>query len=154
MSEENETTIELLAHEVRTQHAELCRLLNTVRQQLSACTEKGHARPGPCLTATMKQLKDHLEAHFAREESGGWLEEAVVRAPHLAHQLTRLEQQHEPLRARAANLVAEAEASDKTAASIDQLRHHFEMFAHHLTTHESHEERVLQKGFNEDLELT
>ena len=154
MIEKNKTTIALLAQQARTEHAELHHLLDTVRKQLGTSKEKSQQRAAPSVVAAVNELRDHVERHFDREEHGGWLEETEAHAPYLAHQLTKLERQHKPLRERAAHLVVEAEASEGTTTSTDQLRSDFETFARQLLMHENDEERVLQEGFNEDLDLT
>lgn len=153
MSEENKTTVALLAHQARAEHEELHHLLGAVQRQLEGCGKQGRCEAGACSAAALKKLREHLLAHFDREEKGGWLEEAVVRAPHLAHQLAALERQHNPLRDCLARLVGDAEAMDGTEESIEQLRVNFEKFAHKLLKHEANEEHVLQEGFNEDLDI-
>lgn len=153
MSEENKTTIALLANEARAEHVEMRHLLEHAREELKKCHECGSNASAACVHRAMSEMQDHLERHFAREENGGWLEEAVVRAPHLAHRLTELEQQHRPLRERIAHLVKEAETLDGGRESVQKVREEFEKFAKQLLVHESYEERVLQQGFNEELDL-
>lgn len=153
MSEENKTTIALIANEARAEHVELHHLLDAARMQLEKCAANGQGTAAQCVARTMRQVRDHLEWHFSREENGGWLEEAVIRAPHLSHQLTKLEHQHAPLRERVARLVTLAESSDGTPESVQGLREEFEKFARQLLIHETYEERVLQQGFNEEIEF-
>jgi hypothetical protein len=153
MDEANLTTVNLLRRQARAEHEELHQLLTEVRNQFGACTQHTDPAKGRCFAEAARQLRQHIDSHFAHEASGGWLEEAVVRAPHLAHRLTRLEHEHEPLRKQAAHLVKMAEALDRTSDPPDALHKEFDRFAKRLLKHEADEEQVLSEGFNEDLDL-
>ena len=153
MNEESKTTITLLTKEARQEHADLHKLLETVRNQIGKCSEGKPGQAGSCLVKVMKQLCEHVENHFDREENGGWLEEAVVRLPHLSRRLRVLERQHKPLSERVRSLLAFAETFDGRSESVEQLRNNFEVFSRLLLIHELSEDRLLQRGFNEDLEL-
>ena len=87
----NDTTgLDLGIHQTHEEHARLHQLLAACRADLAL---------GARLTATiaanlplhLTELHEHLARHFAHEEHGGWLEEAVIRLPRLGTQLTALE---------------------------------------------------------------
>lgn len=153
MNEINAATVNLLVREARAEQAKLRELLDKVRNRLCDCKRQAGDSKGQCLVKAVRKLQKHIEAHFAFEEQGGWLEEAVIRAPHLAHQLTLLEREHEPLRRHAAELVKMAETFGHGDQVIDELRDQFECFAERLLQHEADEDRMLAEGFNEELDL-
>ncbi len=157
MTEHDKTAISLLMHQLQTGHDELRQLLEEVRSGFTACKQVTGAERGQCLAAAVRELQGHIETHFAREEQGGWLEEAVIRAPHLAHRLTLLEREHTPLRQQLAKLVefvATADCvADCTAGRLAQLQKDFDHFVAKLLHHEAEEEQVLAEGFNEELEI-
>ena len=153
MNEENKNTLTLLTHEAHKEHAELRHLIETVKQRIDTARNTKARDTDRDLIQAIKQLCDHVEEHFQREENGGWLEEAVVRAPHLARRLGRLERQHKPLCQRVQRLVAAAEAGKQGDKWLNEFEEKFAKFGRQLLAHETCEERVLQKGFNDDLEI-
>ena len=155
MNENDLTTTNWAARTARAEHGELHQLLDAVRKQICGCLshENKPDKQQNCLNKTMEQLRDHIETHFAHEENGGWLEEAVAQAPFLAHQLTLLERQHGPLREQANQLVTLAGKVKDDTGVAEMVKHEFEAFVGALVTHEAEEERILCKGLNEDLDL-
>jgi hemerythrin len=149
----NDTTgLELGIHQTHEEHARLHQLLDDCRAQLALPT-------GPTATTAEKlqthltDLYEHLARHFAHEEHGGWLDEAVIRLPRLATQLTALEKQHATLLERLAELIRKVQTIANEAVAWQTVAADFEGFARQLLAHEACEERILQQGFNEDLGL-
>lgn len=153
MTQSDKTNVSLLVHQLQAEHVELRELLEEVHDRFAACHRKSGAARTQCLAKSVRQLQEYIEAHFAREEQGGWLEEAVVRAPHLAHRLTLLEREHIPLRKQIAQLAELVSCDDCTADRLAQFQREFDQFVVRLRQHEADEERVLAEGFNEDLEI-
>jgi hypothetical protein len=153
MDETYRTTFNLLMHESRAEHNKLHQLLSDVRNQFGACDLRSGDARGRCYAEVVRRLQQHLETHFAHEEGGGWLEEAVVHAPHLAHRLTQLEREHGPLLEQAAHLITIAESLDRTGESPAQLQAEFEQLSVRLLKHEADEAQVLADGFNEELDI-
>jgi iron-sulfur cluster repair protein YtfE (RIC family) len=149
---EIKTTLDLVTHEARAEHAQMHHLLAEAREQMKTCKiDKGGM--GPCMAETIGRLQERLTAHFAREEKGGWLEEAVVRAPHLAKQLTAIEHEHGPLLEQLRQLYNDAAKMPATGEGLTKLEHEFEAFATRLLAHEEAENAILCQGFNEDMDL-
>lgn len=149
----NDTTeLQLGIHQAHEEHARLHQLLGACRAHLDNATRLTPAIAAgllPHLTA----LQEHLATHFAHEEQGGWLEEAVIRLPRLAKQWTRLEKQHANLLRRLDDLVRQTKATANAAALGNGLARDFAAFTQQLLAHEACEERILQQGLNEDLDL-
>lgn len=107
------------------------------------------------LSAIIQQLNDlrrELVHHFAEEEYGGCMEEAVVLVPRLAEELERLKREHGLLLARLEDLIRTCEsANDSTSRTY--LCQEFEQFLSMLRRHEADENRLVQTGFNVDLEV-
>lgn len=152
MNESEKTTVTFLVHQLHAEHGKLHQSLAEIRNQFDACQKEAGPVKAKCLADLIQRMQTHIEAHFAHEERGGWLEEAVVRAPHLSHRLTLLEKQHTTLRSQIAKLVEMAKTHDGSVQCSTRLRDHFERFAKQLLEHEAEEERVLAEGFNEELE--
>ena len=103
------------------------------------------------ISALLHRLCDHMRQHFVEEEAGGCLEEAVAQAPHLAHHLRELEEQHALLLAEIEQII---QATDGQAPEVVQRQFAaIHSFAARLLGHEALENRLLQVGFNEDLDL-
>lgn len=149
----NDTTeLELGIHQTHEEHARLHQLLAACHADLALATAPTATNIAD-LQTHLTQLHEHLARHFAHEEHGGWLEEAVVRLPRLATQFTTLEKQHADLLAR---LAALGEKLKTLAVEADQwpaVAGEFEAFAKQLVAHEACEERILEQGFNQDLDL-
>ena len=107
------------------------------------------------LSAIVQQLHDlrrELAHHFAEEEDGGCMEEAVVLVPRLAEELERLKREHVLLLSRLEELIQRCEAiTDSTSRTC--FCQEFEQFLSMLRRHEADENRLVQTGFNVDLEL-
>lgn len=99
-------------------------------------------------------LRDHLQRHFAQEESGGHLEESLSRVPRLNGAVRAVLAEHPGLLAEVDALILGLPRPDIPQASWEQAHRDFEAFARHLLAHERNENAIVQEGYNEDLGLT
>lgn len=99
-------------------------------------------------TELLRKLRGQVARHFAVEEQGGCLEEAVSRNPSLSHEIIELEHQHPGLLAELDALIESLERGGDTKAFGQE----FIGFAARLREHEEQENRVLERGFNVSLE--
>jgi hypothetical protein len=102
-------------------------------------------------TRDIRELRDKLARHFAQEEEGGYLEEAVGRFPAVAPQAATLQRQHAALLKLANLMLADAETGDKAPAVWRKLQADYDPFAKRINVHEAAENVLLQRAFNEDL---
>jgi hypothetical protein len=98
-------------------------------------------------------LAEKLQQHFAQEEEGGYLEEAIARLPSLAPQAAVLQRQHAEFTRVAAGLLSDAKAATTPAACWAALQTGFKAFSKKLLAHEAAENSLLQRAYNVDLGL-
>jgi iron-sulfur cluster repair protein YtfE (RIC family) len=142
----------ILGH-VLAEHRDLFQLLLSVRSALAAT---GSPTPDQRRDAieSMHTLRDHLRDHFAQEERGGFLEEAVARIPRLSAAVQSILGQHPVLLANLDRVIEDLEASPADSETWVRANHGFEAFSARMTAHERSENAVVQSGYNEDLGLT
>jgi iron-sulfur cluster repair protein YtfE (RIC family) len=142
--------IQAIRAEHRHLHAEL-RELNHALQcgEQAGWTPEHQRRAAQLLTA----FRDELREHFAREASGGFLEEAVVQGPRFAQDAERMMEQHDELDARLSQIVTAAQATGQDAATWTRLAPQVREFLTALTRHEAEENRILARAFNTLLDL-
>jgi hypothetical protein len=108
------------------------------------------SRPEAALATIIERLEDllrELRSHFAEEEAGGCLEEAVARCPSLGPQTKDLMGAHPQLARELEQLLA---ATKTGKANGEVWQQQFEAFATDLRTHECAENRLLQTAFGGD----
>jgi iron-sulfur cluster repair protein YtfE (RIC family) len=142
----------ILGH-VLAEHRDLFHLLLSVRSALANAGPPTTDRRSEVLDS-MHHLRDHLADHFAKEEQGGFLEEAVARIPRLSAAVQSILGQHPLLLANLDRVIEDLEASPADSGAWARANHDFEAFSARMTAHERSENAVVQSGYNEDLGLT
>ncbi len=134
-------------------HRELSGLVSGIATGLDAVV---HSQPGDQawseLPARFEGLLLYLKQHFAEEEAGGLLEEAICRLPRLGPQATVLERQHEPLLRDCSELVERAEVCGSSKELWKGLAQDYGQFIKALLTHEAAENRLAEQAFNAEIE--
>jgi hypothetical protein len=139
---------------VQADHQEMETLARTLRGSLAAGERQRWSADGTYVVIReLSRMQEHLERHFALEEEGGYLEEALAMAPRLGPQASKLLAQHAEFKQAMFKLVAAAERSRKTPALWPRLARQIEELLKRLEAHESAENRIIQAGFNVDLEM-
>lgn len=135
------------------EHRELNRSIHELEQCFALAPLE--ATPQSCreAAAQLQRLRDHLAAHFAQEEEGGYLEEALSRVPRFGPQAAVLERQHAPLLARLDALVQRVCQTQQAIEGWPQLAADFRGFVQSLLEHEIAENRIVQAACNRDLDL-
>lgn len=128
------------------QHRDLHRLVQAVREALEPPHNAGAVR------GTARGLREHLAVHFAQEEQGGFMEEAIARMPRLSAAVTHVLRDHPGLLAELDRWIESLPVSDDPSAWVTAASD-FAVFADHLLEHERNENAVVQEGYNEDLGL-
>jgi Hemerythrin HHE cation binding domain len=131
--------VEHLQHE----HGHLNQLLLEIGHEVAALDKVGD-RPDPIghLARRLSDLRQQLQKHFAEEETGGCMEEAVTRCPTLRESSKGILVEHPQLDRMLEQLLEQARA----AAAADVQRD-FQVFANKLREHEQAENRLLQMAF-------
>lgn len=131
----------------QSEHDELCCQLRALRERLDAL----HAAPRGGLgdlAAQLCTIRDHLAEHFTKEEQGGYMEEALSRAPRFGALAGELERQHPLLldEVRALAALAPSVADADVPRFVARVRE----FCAALARHEGAETRIVQSAFNRD----
>ena len=129
-------------------HSEHRRLNESLRRISKSFADFGKHNPipPPHIVNTLVELRSDLAHHFAEEESGGCLEEAVSRCPSLSPSVNEVEAQHPGLLAHLDRIIQRAQATSRPG-TVKSLHRDFEKFVNALRQHEGAENRILQLGF-------
>lgn len=99
------------------------------------------------LVAGLEQLRNELRHHFAEEESGGCIEEAVTRCPSLSQDAARIEHEHVSLLDQLGQIVEQLRQVCVDASLANASHCAFEDFVKRLHAHETAENEILEQGF-------
>ena len=137
--------------QVRAEHYDLEQLLHQIENAFdSARAQEWPPASTPRLSGLLSELRDQIERHFAQEEVGGYLEEALSLAPRFSGQAHALLKQHAELSQVVRDLQARAKG-DKPA--WNSLYADLLVLLKKLKAHETGENRIIEAAFNEDLGL-
>jgi hypothetical protein len=133
--------VEHLYHE----HHRLNQLLLEIGHEVAALDHIG----GPAgafgrVSQRLAELCSELQAHFAEEETGGCLEEAVVRCPSLSGESKAVMAEHAILNRSLEQLIEQTRDSAAVAANISA---NYRAFVKKIQAHEAAETRILQMAF-------
>src|SRR6478609_1685585 len=129
------------------EHRRLHRMLRLAHAAIVA--SGGPDRDATCadIVRVLRQVREELEHHFAQEESGGCLEEAVSRCPGLSVEAKRIEVEHPQLLENVDRLIAQALDCDQSLENRLCLERGFDELCRQLDAHERAENALLRKGF-------
>ncbi len=100
----------------------------------------------------LRDVRAELQCHFAEEEGGGCLDEAVSFRPQLAPELKRIEVQHPRLLAELDRLIAQTADYNGTVQDRMLVERGFDELCRELHAHEAAENEVLRQGFGASIE--
>lgn len=111
-----------------------------------------HAAGADCsstsLQAGVAAIRQELAQHFAEEESGGCLEEAVARCPALSHAADRVQSEHSRLLATLDEFTEHCWRMERpTRRDLVALEQELRAVAHQVRLHEAEEIDILERGF-------
>ena len=138
---------------LRDEHRELRELVRDIQLRLGL----GDSEPGPNAMAHLMEglvdLHTRLKRHFAEEEDGGCMEEAVSRRPALSAQVRELEIQHPALLRQLEGIIERARAAGQSVNVRQAVDSDSHAFAKALLVHEAQENRLLQLAFNVNMDV-
>jgi hemerythrin len=134
------------------EHRRLHRLLLHARKTIAGSADAGERDWTQKVIKVLRDLRGTLQCHFADEEEGGCLDEAVSFQPALSADVNRIEAEHPRLLAEVDRLIAQAEDGGTTPADHLALTTAFDELCRELHTHEAAENEVLRRGFGVNLE--
>ncbi len=131
---------------MQSEHRELAEVLVQIRDAVSVrvCTKIQ-------LEDLMTRLCELVESHFNQEEQGGYLKEALDRAPHYAAKAESLLAEHRALQEDVEKIRLLVHSGVESSAWWIHINSDFNNFASQLQNHEHAEVQVLQGAFTEDI---
>jgi hypothetical protein len=131
------------------EHRRLHRMLCLARSAIVASGGPDRDSTAADIVRVIRQVRDELEHHFAQEEGGGCLDEAVSLCPSLSAEARRIEAEHPQLLTRVDALIADALDYDQSPEKQLALGREFEELCRQLEAHEAAENALLRKAFGE-----
>jgi hypothetical protein len=107
--------------------------------------------PAGQIAETIRRLRMELVHHFAEEEEGGCLDEAVSRCPRLGPDARRIEAEHQELLAKLESLLAQATDGEISVQDRVALEGAFDDFCRQMRAHEAAESDVLRQAFGANI---
>jgi cell division septum initiation protein DivIVA len=136
-------------HELRSQHQSLKALLLSLEEAIAHCAAHPSSEASAAALRRVTELEIQLPAHFAFEEAGGYLADALSAAPRLSRQASQLLGDHDHLRHQLAEFVARAQRAQPGGWS--SLSHRMHELSDALRQHELEENRLLRDALLDDL---
>ena len=131
---------------MKREHSELIDLMSRVRHAL----ESDIRDPGG-INQLIGDLYENIVSHFHHEEEGGYLCEALERAPRLSPHAEKLFEQHETLGELLGELLGLAQQREGTDSWWKNLSESFNNFSRELLQHEAAEDDLVQEAFIQDV---
>jgi hemerythrin len=134
--------------------AEHRRLHGLLRKSRAAIVQSGgpdrDATPED-IVRTLRFVRQELTEHFAQEEAGGCLDEAVSRCPRLAADAERITAEHGELLRSIESLSAKASECGRNTKERLAFEQAFDELCRQVHAHEAAENRLLREGFGVNL---
>lgn len=132
---------------VLAEHRRLHALLRQMRAAIASSVGPDEPPTFAGVLAVLTRLREELEQHFAQEDGGGCLEEAVSRCPRLAAEAQRIESEHPQILAELDRLIEGAKSLAPTHPNQLATQRSFDQFCQHVRSHEKAENALLAEGF-------
>ena len=129
------------------EHRRLHGCLRQMRVALAHSLGSGDSPSFAPVEHSLSRLREELARHFAEEDAGGCLEEAVSRCPRLAAEAGRIEAEHPQILADLDRLAAKTRQLAATHEHQLAVERDFERLCQRLREHEKAENSLLAQGF-------
>lgn len=131
---------------MKAEHEELAKALTELRDAVGAPNrDRNH------ISGLLARLCDLVESHFSHEERGGYLKDALNRAPRFSAQAALLLEQHEALQEELEKLRLLVHAGVETPGWWTRVESDLHQFATRLVNHEHAENKVVQEAYTVDI---
>ena len=138
---------------LNAEHRTMTRMVREADRRLHACEATGWARPAVDEWAeALTTLLQHVEHHFAQEEDGGYMEEALTLVPRFAPQEPRLMTEDAELLTGLVTLLGKLRRAAYDAAALGDVAVRYRHLRQRLLDHERAENEVLAHAFNFEME--
>jgi hypothetical protein len=132
---------------VLAEHRRLHAMLRDMRAAIVHSTGPDEPQSFAHVSSILQRLQDELRHHFAEEEGGGCLDEAVSRCPRLSDEVKRVEAEHPEILAEIDRMIRDAGRLPPTTQNQLALQREFDELYRRLHDHEAAENRILAQGF-------
>jgi hypothetical protein len=129
------------------EHRRLHRMLRVARNAIMPLGAATGNVPAADIVKLLGEVREELQHHFAQEEGGGCLEEAVSRCPSVSDEARRIEAEHPRLLETIDRLISQARDSDRSVQGRIEIAREFDELCAQLDAHEGAENALLRKGF-------
>lgn len=129
------------------QHRRLHFMLRQMRHAIVESVQPDETPSFAAIVRILTQLREELERHFAEEEAGGCLDEAVSRCPSLSAEAKQIEAEHQEILAQIDRLTEQAGTLPPTPQNQFAIQQAFDQLYRRLQKHEAAENRLLAQGF-------
>ena len=133
------------AHEFYEQHEHLHNVVadiqSTIAEKKVSCS---------ALAASLRELRDFMQAHIVLEETDGYFHEAIAHAPRLKQWADTLRQEHSQLLLLLEQLMDHVEKGGGTEAWWSRVAALYDEFASRQRDHEQNENHLLQEAYTQD----
>lgn len=136
------------------EHRRLHRILRVARNAIMPLDNATGNVPAADIVKLLGEVREELAHHFAQEDGGGCLEEAVSRCPTLSDEVRRIEAEHPWLLESIDRLIAQARDSDRSVKGRIEVARGFDELCAQLDAHEGAENALLRKGFGANINGT
>lgn len=135
------------------EHRTMTRMVREVDRRLQVCeTAKWTAAAVEDWADALTTLLQHIEHHFAQEEEGGYMEEALTLAPRFTAEAHRLANEHTELLAGLVTLLGRLHRADGRPETFPDVAARYHEWRTRLLDHERAENDVLAHAFNVEME--
>jgi hypothetical protein len=134
------------------QHRRLHLMLRQMREAILESVQPDETPSFAEITRTLKKLREEMAKHFAEEEAGGCLNEAVTRCPALSSEAKRIEGEHPLILQRIDSLIEQAETLKPIPQNQYAIQRLFDVMYRQLQDHEAAENRLLAQGFGKPID--
>ena len=129
------------------EHRRLHAMLRVARSRLTNAGGPDCDTTFQDVATTLRRLRRELTHHFAEEEDGGCLDEAVSYCPSLSAAARRIEAEHPELLAEIDRLIAQALDCEHNVQNRIAFGKAFDDLCRNLQSHERAENDLLRQGF-------
>lgn len=131
---------------IADEHQEIRSLMSSLQRRLA-----GPPWQDPMVTSLLDSLREHLETHFAYEESDEGFNDLVRTAPWVSDRVDALVAEHRSLMAAACDLASRVRSVPHTAPNWAELNEVYGRLHEQLVTHEEKEHDLLQEVYTQDV---
>lgn len=136
--------------QLESEHRHVKQCLARIEQQLQRCRQGPRSAAGTDeLISSLTDLRAELAHHFAEEEAGGCMDEAVSHTPRLGPEAVDLEREERKSLMLLDRLIDKLQTAPE---SIKKVQKEYRRLVQRICEHEAAESRIMEEGFGMDVD--